>query len=172
LKFEVIPCSSLFKFIHAPEHAVSGKKSIFASELSRMNETDLIRKCCAQIELDVQWGPSDRWTSQDFEHLSELMFQKTKIKLSISTLKRVWGKVTYTNLPSVSTLNALAIYNGYESWREFWQQQNTAKPGTQAFSALEEVVPLKPWWRKPQLRKAVFMVTLMLIGLIIYLIFS
>lgn len=138
-----------------------------------MNETDLIRKCCVQIEEEVQWGPSDRWTNQDFERLGELMFKKTNINLSVSTLKRVWGKVTYTNLPSTSTLNALAIYNGYGSWREFWQQHNALKPATKATSsAIEEIVPVKPWWQKPQLRKAVFMVTLMLIGLIIYLIFS
>lgn len=137
-----------------------------------MNETNLIRKCCAQIEQDVQWGPSDRWTSQDFERLSELMFQKTKIKLSISTLKRIWGKVTYTNLPSVSTLNALAIYNGYGSWRELWQQHTVLKPVAQEFSTVLEVVPVKPWWQNPQLRKVVFMVTLILIGLIVYLIFS
>lgn len=138
-----------------------------------MNETDLIMKCCAQIEMDVQWGPSDRWTNQDFERLSEIMFQKTKIKLSISTLKRVWGKVNYTSLPSAITLNALAIYNGYGSWRECWQQHNALKPATEVtYSAMGKVVPFKPWWQKSQLRKAVFMVTLMLIGLIIYLIFS
>lgn len=135
-----------------------------------MNETDLIRKCCAQIEKDIQWGPSDRWTNQDFDRLSEIIFQKTKIKLSVSTLKRVWGKVNYTSLPSAITLNALAIYNGYGSWREFWQQHNAEKPATDVSTA--KVVHTKPWWHRPQLRKAVFMVTLILIGLIVYLIFS
>lgn len=138
-----------------------------------MNEADLIRKCCEQIETDVQWGPSDRWTTQDFERLSEIMFQKTNIKLSVSTLKRVWGKVNYTNLPSIITLNALAIYNGYGSWRECWQQHDALQPVTESpDSRLEAVMPVKPWWTKPQLRKVVFMTTLMLIGLIIYLIFS
>lgn len=153
--------------------AISGKKSIFVRTSQRMNETDLIRKCCAQIEMDVQWGPSDRWTNQDFESLSEIMFQKTKIKLSISTLKRIWGKVNYTNLPSTITLNALAIYNGYGSWREFWQQHNALKPATEVpSSAIERAVSVKPWWQNQQLRKVVFMTMLLLIGLIIFLIFS
>jgi len=138
-----------------------------------MEEADLIRKCCAQIEQEVQWGPSDRWTNQDFERLSELILHKTKIKLSVSTLKRIWGKVTYPNLPSSNTLNALAMCNGYGSWRECWQQQHyIVKDQTKEAQVQEEVPLVTPWWQKPELRKAVLMVTLMLIGLIIYLIFS
>lgn len=138
-----------------------------------MNDRDLIKKCCDQIEKVVQWGPSDQWTNQDFERLSELIVEKTKVKLSISTLKRVWGKVHYASLPSASTLNAFANYIGHENWRAFCRLHNGVKPTSEATSSASEQATLgKAWWQRPPLRKAVFMTTLMLIGLIIYLLFS
>jgi hypothetical protein len=39
--------------------------------------------------------------------------------LSVSTLKRLWGKVPYTSSPQAATLNALANFIGYPSFRDF-----------------------------------------------------
>jgi hypothetical protein len=65
------------------------------------------------------WGNSEEWSNSDFEKLSELIFEKTGVNLSISTLKRVWGKVRYDSIPTTTTLNTLAQFSGYESWRSF-----------------------------------------------------
>ncbi len=70
-------------------------------------------------EAELGWGDSSEWTSQDFERLSEMIFQKTQVRLSESTLKRVWGKVKYDSVPAATTLNTLAQFSGYESWRSF-----------------------------------------------------
>lgn len=78
-----------------------------------------IEKCKTLIEKKLAWGNSASWQNQDFEFLSEKIFESTGIQLSVSTLKRLWGKVRYGNSPNLSTLNALAQFIGYENWRAF-----------------------------------------------------
>lgn len=92
-----------------------------------MNTNDLLLKCCALIEQKLSWGSSDNWQNQDFEALSAQIFDQTQVVLSVSTLKRVWGKVKYDSLPSPTTLNTLAVFAGYKNWREFRQQQIAAE---------------------------------------------
>lgn len=94
-------------------------------------EKQLLRLCCRQIEQALNWGDSDAWTNDDFEHLSEKIFGKTRVRLSISTLKRIWGKVRYENSPTTATLNALAGFLDYETWREFRQKNEAKLPSTE-----------------------------------------
>lgn len=83
------------------------------------NEQIYIEQCKELIESQLAWGNSTTWQNQDFEELSERIFEKTKVTLSSSTLKRIWGKVKYDSSPNLATLNALAQFAGYESWRAF-----------------------------------------------------
>jgi hypothetical protein len=85
-------------------------------------EKQLLVLCRKLIEQSLKWGDSDVWSNDDFEQLSEKIFDKTKVKLSVSTLKRIWGKVRYENFPTAATLNALTGFLGYESWRDFKQK--------------------------------------------------
>lgn len=84
-------------------------------------EKQLLLLCCQLIERSLNWGDNSIWSNDDFEQLSKLIFEKTKVRLSISTLKRIWGKVRYDNSPTAATLNALARFLDYESWRDFRQ---------------------------------------------------
>lgn len=79
---------------------------------------ELLKYCLQRIEQKLAWTSNDLWLNQDFELLSERIFDETGVKLSITTLKRVWGKVNYTSEPSISTLNALAKFIGYGNWSE------------------------------------------------------
>src|SRR5882757_9158533 len=84
-----------------------------------------------QVETLLGWGDSDAWGNADFEKLNELIFDKTGINISISTLKRVLGKVRYDSIPTTTTLNTLVQFAGYESWRCFCtqqEQQHTPQP--------------------------------------------
>src|SRR5688572_10744344 len=83
------------------------------------NEKLYIEKCLQRIEEKVGWGPGTAWQNQDFEALSERIFKETKVSLSVSTLKRLWGKIRYEGTPNVATLNTLAQFAGYENWRAF-----------------------------------------------------
>ncbi len=78
----------------------------------------LIRQVKKMFEEKTGWGNSDSWTNQDFLQLSELIRDETGITLSHVTLKRVWGKVKYDSLPNTHTLNTLALFLGYDNWRD------------------------------------------------------
>ena len=71
------------------------------------------------MEAHLQWGESSVWNNYDFEKLSEQITEKTSVSLSVSTLKRIFGKVSYKSEPSMTTLNALAQFLDYEDWRDF-----------------------------------------------------
>ena len=114
-------------------------------------EKQLLKLCCRQIEQTLEWGDSDDWTNDDFEQLSEKIFGKTRVQLSVSTLKRLWGKVRYENFPATSTLNALATFLDYENWRAFRQQNDPSKNKTAVVNvpivAGESVLPPPPAFR-------------------------
>ena len=78
-----------------------------------------LKKCRELIEEKLAWGSSERWQNQDFETLSERIFEATHTRLSNSTLKRIWGKIPYDSTPNLATLNALAQFIGHENWRAF-----------------------------------------------------
>jgi hypothetical protein len=75
--------------------------------------------CRKDIEKSLEWGACTEWSNEDFELLSEKIWGKTNVKLSLSTMKRIWGKVKYDNFPNSVTLNALAAFLGYSNWRDF-----------------------------------------------------
>jgi hypothetical protein len=82
-------------------------------------EEPYIRLWRELIEQSLGWESSDTWSEYDFEKLSEIIFSKTNTRLSLSTLKRIWGKVRYTNTPAIATLNVLARATDFEDWRAF-----------------------------------------------------
>lgn len=100
------------------------------------NRADLIAKCRALIERELSWGDSDYWSDSDFQTLSRMIHERTKVQLSITTLKRIWGRVDYSASPATSTLDALAGFLDYDNWRSFVANVSPAKPKKSKFRAL------------------------------------
>ncbi|SKB87094.1 hypothetical protein SAMN05660226_03525 [Parapedobacter luteus] len=84
--------------------------------------------CLRAIEKKLGWGDSSDWTGTDFQQLSDRIYEATKVMLSASTLKRVWGRVKHDGKPATSTLDTLAAFLGYENWRSFVVAQQQAAP--------------------------------------------
>src|ERR1700754_2469433 len=82
-----------------------------------MKNDSALQQCRLLIESSLGWGDAASWTNEDFDTLSESIFDKTGVRLSVSTLKRIWGKVKYDSSPNMGTLNALARYAGFEGCR-------------------------------------------------------
>ena len=101
-------------------HLESGTQS---PKMNNSTDAILIRQCTQLIEENWQRGPSGEWKNYDFEKLSDDIFDATGISLSISTLKRLFGKVSYNNLPSAITLNTLARFAGFEDWNAFKRRE-------------------------------------------------
>ena len=89
-------------------------------------EAQYLELCKSRIEDKLQWGPVAQWHNEEFEDLSKGILEKSDVSLSHTTLKRLWGRVKYEHLPTTTTLNALAIFLGYENWRGF-RQFNVSK---------------------------------------------
>jgi hypothetical protein len=90
-----------------------------------MNEADL-KQLLLIIERHLDWGDSATWQSKDFEILNQLILEKTKVSLSASTLRRIWGRVEYNHLPSGTTLDTLAQFAGFENRRAFVKNKPVA----------------------------------------------
>ena len=87
--------------------------------MKKYPEYDNVRQCLRQIEEKLKWGSSAKWHNNVFIELSEKIQLETDVVLSPTTLKRVWGKVKYDSAPSISTLNTLSQFAGYNNWRDF-----------------------------------------------------
>ncbi|MFT3827205.1 MAG: hypothetical protein QM731_24980 [Chitinophagaceae bacterium] len=83
----------------------------------------LLAVCLKEIEGSLGWGESAGWSNDDLENLGEKIWEKTGTRLSLSTMRRIWGRVKYDNSPNTATLNALAIFAGYADWRSFCAKQ-------------------------------------------------
>ena len=78
-----------------------------------------------KLEHKLGWGTVEEWSSEDFQTLSEAILASTDLSLSVTTLKRLVGRVNYNATPHPTTLNAVARFLGYDNWRAFKQTLNT-----------------------------------------------
>lgn len=85
------------------------------------NDKTHLKTLKTAIEHKTGWGDSSQWATKDFEHLSEAIFDATQVNISVTTLKRLLGKVHYAAQPRLTTLDAIAQYLTYENWRSFKQ---------------------------------------------------
>ena len=84
-----------------------------------LSERKLIEKCKQKIhETFFPLKNGERLRQRDFEYLLEQIQDKSGIKVSLSTLKRIWRE-DYNKMPHTTTLNALVALIGYNDWREF-----------------------------------------------------
>ncbi len=111
-------------------------------------DQDRSLECCkSMLEQQLGWGDSARWTSHEFEELSVRIQDQTGRVISATTLKRLWGRVTYTSRPSRHSLDTLAIFLGHDSWRGFLntlEPAEAAAPPPKASGRLYPRVPLHP----------------------------
>lgn len=56
---------------------------------------------------------------RDFEKLSERVFQSVHMKISPTTLKRLWGYLKDGTMPRESTLDILSQFLGHEDWNAY-----------------------------------------------------
>jgi hypothetical protein len=130
-----------------------------------------ISKCIGLIEERLGWGPSKNWSNYDFSKLSDEVQNRTQVRLSVTTLKRIWGKVKYDSAPTLTTLNTLSQFAGYSDWRSYCQlADQQEKSETKLY--VEPIEPVsKPL--KPRMNRWRLLLTLIsIIGLIYFLTLS
>lgn len=138
-----------------------------------MNSISAIQTCLQQIETRLNRGPGSEWTNFDFEKLSSGIEEKTGVLLSVTTLKRIWGKVKSTHSPTTTTLNALARFLDFEDWRDFESGiTKTEIPETgnqpQDIPAIASEKPAKKKPSFPYSKVATLILLLLTVGFLIF----
>ncbi len=90
--------------------------------MSQSTENQFIRTCIQQIEgcyADTQKGA---WRQRELERFQRDLSDRTGVRLSLSTLKRLW-KNQFAQLPHAATLDALAQFLDYQDWHDFKARQ-------------------------------------------------
>lgn len=126
-------------------------------------EISAIQQLLNLIEKQLNWGEVSTWNSKDFEKLNLLILDKTKVSLSASTLRRLWGKVDYSHQPSSTTMDTLALFAGYDSWRDFTKQLD--RP-------IVEKIVAKPVKKKISVALRTIIALLLITGVIVFLLIS
>lgn len=134
-------------------------------------ETDHIQHCLTLAEKRFNRGSSDRWTTYDFEKLSESIQEVTGVVLSVTTLKRLWGKLSYTNTPATTTLNTLARYAGFEDWSTLRSQPEPAeKQVNEPVRIIPAVAPVQaPAAQHPRRRWPLWSLAVLALAFVLYL---
>jgi hypothetical protein len=87
----------------------------------------MIQRLVQKIEHQLGWGSGEDWSNKDFEALSEQIFNSTKKRLSVTTLKRIWGRAELVANPSLATLDILSEFVGHKNWREYTASSNSTQ---------------------------------------------
>lgn len=83
-----------------------------------MTDKELVKLCLREVSQKIGYRDDYKLSQSDLEHLSYLLEEKSKIVISLSTLKRVFQE-KFGRLPQLSTLDALTIFLGYSGWQHF-----------------------------------------------------
>ncbi|MEO1486656.1 MAG: hypothetical protein AAFU57_12970 [Bacteroidota bacterium] len=136
--------------------------------IESQTEHEALKACLAQIEAQLGWGDSANWPSTNFEHLSDKIFEATGVQISHNTLKRVWGRISYASKPSTSTLNAMALFLGYENWSAFVSCEKRKSVTTAEAPPKKEVFSKKRWSKRGVVLPISIVGALVLIFLVSY----
>lgn len=126
-----------------------------------LNEQEYIARCKQRIEEKFGFGTGGRLRQRDFEYLSQCIFDKSGIQLSLSTLKRLWQE-DYGKTPHPSTLSALVSLLGYKDWQEFRLNEEQKIPA--------DAVLLNPVKKQLVFRKWVALPLIVLVIVVFWLI--
>jgi hypothetical protein len=96
-----------------------------------MNEKASIKLCIRKVLEKFDWKPIEEWKDYDFKLLKKEIYSSSGVSISTHTLKRLFGKIAshsdYT--PQHATLDALALYIGFDSWESFLKNSTNETEG-------------------------------------------
>jgi len=90
-----------------------------------ISDKQLVRLCLDELCIKMQYPDRAKISQRDLEHLCYLIEEKTKIVISLSTLKRVFVE-KFERLPQAATLDALTMFLGYSGWQDFKTKKITS----------------------------------------------
>lgn len=85
-------------------------------------DTDDYSRLCNLVETALHCKMK---TPADFDLLHDKIFERTHVMVSSTTLKRIWGYIKSDYKPSSNSLDALALFLGYNDYDSFHKGSGT-----------------------------------------------
>lgn len=91
--------------------------------MSKLSSVDkrILETLKEEVEIISGLGNSKSWTQKDYDFLVFFIEERTKVRISLSTLRRIYNN-EYNRLPHISTLNALTRLTYRMDWQPFKKQ--------------------------------------------------
>jgi hypothetical protein len=84
------------------------------SDINLIDEK-LLEKLKKEVAQKAGLGRTENWTQKDYEFLVFFIEEKSGVKISLTTLKRIWRN-EYNRLPHIATLDALSQITHNKDW--------------------------------------------------------
>lgn len=107
-----------------------------------MNNKQLLDINLTKIEAKYERGNRSLWTHKNYLELAEQISSSSKIHISQSSIKRLFGKIDYPYFPQIQTRNALSIYLGYNGWQDFTNSIDNSTTKSKTKSHLRIIIPI------------------------------
>ena len=111
------------------------------------------------IKEKTKWKTDDTWRNRDFITLSDMIFENTGTKISVTTFRRIFD-LDLKALPNITTLDAMANYIGHQNWVGFLRSQSKEKEDKIEASKETENLP-SPTNKKPYIFFSVLVLLIM-----------
>ncbi len=106
----------------------------FESYKLNMDDQTIVKTGILEIFKDNGHSDLATMTQRDFDHIGEVLREKSGIVISGATIKRLaYGE--FSRLPQIATLNAIANYFNHKSWQDY--KAHKIKNGREKALALE-----------------------------------
>jgi hypothetical protein len=131
-----------------------------------MNEKTSIKLCIRKVLEKFDWKPVEEWKDYDFKLLKKEIYSSSGVSISTHTLKRLFGKIAshsdYT--PQHATLDALALYIGFDSWESFLKHSANETEGVHN----QDIFPVpNPITKKKTAKKSIYFTSIISIVIVI-----
>lgn len=111
--------------------------------MATLSDRDLVQLCVKELYAKMGYPENAKISQGDLEHTCYLIEERTKIIISLSTIKRIIsGK--FERLPQLSTLDALTMFIGYAGWHDFKTRKNEENAGRPSVVAQPVSVQTRP----------------------------
>ena len=93
-----------------------------------MKKKDYLYDCITAVIKKLEWGSVENWGDRDYILLSDLLYQKSGLKISKNTLKNLFKNAGQEKdyFPQQATRDALCVFLGYANWSDFIRNHQDA----------------------------------------------
>lgn len=123
-----------------------------------ISERELVKKSMTELCTKAGFADCHNLVQRDLEFICDSIESKTGILISLSTIKRLLNG-QFSRLPQVATLNAIAMFLGYQNWQHFKISKGSVVGDTD-----KEMPARKSWFGHPVISYLRLLVTVVLVG--------